>query len=122
MRYGTFLSHGPNPLQFGHAIYGVNRQTEAIDLIVHRQIHGCVDVSFLLVAANVDLFVSAGVGEAMYEIWISVEVEDDRLVHGEQGIVVTVRQSMGMFRTRLQFEKIDDVNEADLQVRELLSQ
>ena len=58
----------------------------------------------------------------MYQPWITVEVEDDRLIGGEQRIEIRICQPVGMFRTRLQFEQIDHVDETDLQVGELLAQ
>jgi hypothetical protein len=38
--------------QSGYAIDDVNRESEAVDLIVHRQFHRRIDIAFLLVAAN----------------------------------------------------------------------
>src|SRR5271163_227289 len=57
-----------DPLQFWDAVDGPDRQGEAIDLVVHRQLHRCVDIAFLLVTANMDVSVVAGIGKAVYQI------------------------------------------------------
>src|SRR5271166_1027125 len=69
-----------NLLQLGYAIDRVNCQAKAINFVVHRQLHWCVDVTFLLVAANMDPFVIASVSQAVNQPWVSVEIEDDRFV------------------------------------------
>ena len=51
-----------------------------------------------------------------------MEIEDDRLVCREQGIEIAIRQSVRMFRARLQFEQVDDVDETNLQVGEIFPQ
>jgi hypothetical protein len=86
-----FFRVPPDSLQFGHTIDGVDRQAEAINLVVHRQLHGRVDITLLLVTANMHLFVLAGIGKAVNQIWVSVKIKNDRLVYREQGIVVTIR-------------------------------
>src|SRR5215469_12112620 len=53
---------------------------------------------------------------------VSVEIENDRLVGSEQRIEVFVGQTVRMFLTRLQLEKVDNVNETDLNVRKFLPQ
>ena len=64
----------------------------------------------------------AAVGQAVNQPRIAVEVEDDRLVDGEQRIEVAVGQPVRMLGAGLQLEQVDDVDEADLQVGELLAQ
>ena len=112
----------PDPLQPGDAVDGVDGQAEAIGLVVDGQLHRRVDVAFLLVSAHVQRLVLAGVGQAVNQPGISVEVEDDRLVGSEQRIEIRIRQPVRMFRARLQLEKVDHVDETDLQVREFLAQ
>src|SRR5262249_60480830 len=51
-----------------------------------------------------------------------MEVENDRLIYREQRVKVRIRQSVRMFCTGLHLEKIDNVNETNLDVREFLSQ
>ena len=86
-----FFRVPPDVLQLGYAIDGVDGQAEAIDLVVYRQFHRSVDVALLLVAANMDIFVPAGVSQAVNQVGISVEIEDDRLVYRKQGIEVAIR-------------------------------
>src|SRR5271166_3725063 len=112
----------PDLLEFGNAIDRINRQTEAIDFVVHRQFHWRVDVALLFVSPYMQSLVLAGVGQPMNQIRIGVEVENNRLVDREQRIVIQIRQPVGMFGAWLQLEQVDDVDEPDFQVRKLLSQ
>ena len=51
-----------------------------------------------------------------------MEVEDDRLVRGEERVEVAIGEAVRMLGVGLQPEQIDDVDEADLQVGEFLAQ
>ena len=75
----------------GHAVDDVDGQVEAVDLVVDRQLQRRVDVALLLVAADVQVVVvRAAVGQPVDQPGIAVEVEDDRLVVGEQRVEVAV--------------------------------
>ena len=78
-------------LQPRDAINSVDRQGEAINFIVNGQFHRGVDVPVFLVATHVQVPVGAGVGQAVNEVGIAMEVEDDRLVGREERIEVPVR-------------------------------
>jgi len=51
-----------------------------------------------------------------------VEVEDDGLVRGEQGIEVAIGEAVRVFGFRHETEQIDDVDEADLQIGKVFLQ
>ena len=51
---------------------------------------------------------------------VGVEIEDDGLVGGEKGIEIAIGEAVRMFGGRLQTEEIDDVDEANLQIGEVL--
>ena len=50
-----------------------------------------------------------------------MEVEGHGFVSGEQGIEVPIRKAVRMFSRRLQGIQIDDVDEADLEIRQALT-
>src|SRR6185437_16688801 len=73
--------------------------------------------AFLLVAAHMQVGVaSPPIGQPVDEPGIAVEREYDGFVGGEQRIEVLMRQTMRMLTRRLQLHKIDDVDDADLQL------
>ena len=79
-------------VQRRHAVDHVHRQAEAVDLILDGQVKRRVDVALLLVAAHMQVpVVRAPVSKAMDQPRIAVEVENDRLIHGEEAIEVAVR-------------------------------
>src|SRR5665213_1439796 len=51
-----------------------------------------------------------------------MEREDDRFIGGKQRVEVGIRQSMWMRAHGLELEQIDHIDEAYLQIRELLAQ
>ena len=66
--------------------------------------------------------VGAPVGEAVDQPGIAVEVEDDGPVQREQAVEVRVRQTVWVLAGRGQGVEVDDVDEADLERREVLAQ
>src|SRR5262249_25179973 len=114
-----FLCERVDSFQAGNSINDVDRDAEAVDFIVHRQLHRRVDVALLLVATHVQALVVAGVGKAVNQPGITVEVEDDGFVDSEEGIKVRIRQSVRMLRAGLQLEQIHNVDETNLDVGEL---
>ncbi len=74
----------PDFLQFGNAVNGVDGQAEAIGLVVDGQFHRRVDVAFLFVSPYVKSLVLAAVGQAVNQPRVAVEIENNRLVRGEQ--------------------------------------
>jgi hypothetical protein len=60
-------------------------------LIVNRQIHGGVNVSFLFVAAHMQVpMIFAPVSETVNQPGIAMEVKDDRLIGGEERVKVRI--------------------------------
>ena len=53
---------------------------------------------------------------------IAVEGEYNRLVGGEQGVEVTITQAIWMLFPRLQGHQVDDIDDTNLQRRQLLTQ
>src|SRR5262245_50198830 len=105
-----------------NAINHVDREAKPIDLVLDRQVQRGVDVTLLLVTAHVQIAViRPAIRESMDQPRVAVEVEDDRLVGGEQRIKVAIRQTMRMLAGRREAEQIDDVDEANLQIGEMLA-
>src|SRR5208337_5665398 len=82
-----FLGVSADPLKSRHAIDHVSGQAVAVDLVFNGQLHRRVDVALLLVSADVHaLVVFAAIGQPVNQPGIAMEVEDDRLINGKQGI------------------------------------
>src|ERR1022692_1198238 len=118
-----FFYMRPDGLQTRNAVDDIDGQVEAIHLVDNRQFQWSIDVALFFISAHVNvLVIGAAVGELMDEGSIGVKVEDYGLVGGKQRIEVAVGESMRMFGRRHEAEEIDGVDEADLQVREVLLQ
>ena len=108
-----FLQMGRLHAQFRHPIDNVDHQMEARSLVQHRQFERRIDVAFFLVAAHMQIVMAREtVRELVDEPRIAVEVKDDRLVGGEQAVELALCGAMRMLGCRLQFEEIDDIDEA----------
>lgn len=82
---------------------------------------GSIDTALLLIAAYMQIaVVMTAIGQAMDEPGVTVEVEDDGLVHGEQAIEIAIAETVGVFLRWRYAEKIHHVDEAHLEVREVL--
>ena len=77
--------------------------------------------ALLLVAAHVQVrVVRPPVGQPVDQPRVAVEGEDDRLVLGEQGVEVPVGEAVRVLARRLQLHQVHDVDDADLQLRQVL--
>src|ERR1700676_2329239 len=86
------------PLEGGHAVDHIDGQVEAIDLIHNREFQRSIDISFLFITADMKISViRAFVSELMNQPRVTMKIEDDRLVRGEEGIEVAVGKTVGMF-------------------------
>src|SRR5262245_35417089 len=104
------------------SINDVHRNGEAINLIANGQIERSVDVAFFLIAADVQvLVIGAPISEPVNQPRVTVKVEDDGFVLGEQSIEVAIGQAVRMLARRGKAEKIDNINEPDLEIREVLA-
>jgi len=74
-----------------HAVDDINGQAETVDLVFDGQFQWCVDIALFLVAAYVQMLViGAAVGQAVDQPGVTVEIENDRLIPGEQAVEVAV--------------------------------
>ena len=81
------LDVGGGGLEAGDAVDDVDGEVEAVYLVEDGELQRGVDVALFLVAANVDVVVVVAlVGELVDQRGIGVEVEDDGLVGGEEGV------------------------------------
>src|SRR5215472_5472626 len=100
-----------------HSVNNVHRKAEAIDIVINRQLQWRIDAAFLFVAAYVDVFVvSPSISHSMNQLRIAMKVEDDRLVHREQRIKISVQEAVRVLGIGLELEKIDDVDKPDFEV------
>jgi len=90
-------------------------QVEAVDLVLHAHIERRGDGAFLLVAMDRQVAVGTLVGQLMDQGRVTMECEDDRLILGEQSIVISVRQAMRMLGVGLELHQVDHVDDADVQ-------
>lgn len=122
LRIQELLSHhAVSGLAF-QAIEGVHGETVTIRLVTNGKLEGRVDVSLLLVASNMEVLGTRSfVGQSVNEPGVRVEIEDDGLVGGKEGLPLAVRQTVRMVVAPDELEEIDDVDEADLQLRQVLS-
>ena len=71
-------------------------RAEAVGLVTDGELQRRVDVALLLVAAHMDIVLTGpAVNEAMDQPRVSMEVEDHGLVRGENGLELTVCQTVG---------------------------
>src|SRR6185369_14152398 len=105
-----------------HTSDRIHGKTETIYLVLNGQLQRRIDIPLLLVTADMQVpMVCAAVRQPMDEPGVSVEVEDDWLIHSEERIKIPIGQAVWMFRAWLQLEKINHVDVADFEVRKLLT-
>src|SRR5689334_21803307 len=66
--------------------------------------------------------VGSRIRQAKNQVRISMEVEYDRPVSGEQRVIVRICQSMRMVLFGFELEQVHYVDETDLDIRKLLAQ
>ena len=110
-------------LEPGYAVYSVDSQSEAVYLVLDRQLKRGIYVASLLITAHVHVLVIIPVvAEPMDQPGITVEIEDDRLIHGEQAVEFALARAVGMLTGRLQPVQVDHVHEAHFEIRQTLAQ
>src|SRR5215471_3010087 len=78
-----------NPLQSWDVLNRIHSQREAIDLILDRQFQRSIDVAMFLITVDVEIgMVRATVGQAVDEPRVSVEIENDWFIRGEEQIEI----------------------------------
>src|SRR5580704_18566549 len=94
---------------------------KTINLVHHGHVERSCSGSLLLVSADVHIvMIVPTVGEPVNQPGIAVIGENDRLIDTEHRIKVKVRDSVRMLRWRLQRHEIDYIDDANLDVREML--
>ena len=85
------LDVGARHLQPRYTVDNVDRQAEAVDLIVDGKLQWRVDIALFLVSAHVQvLAVGPPVGQAVDQPGVAVEIENDRLVDSKQAVEITI--------------------------------
>ena len=85
-------------LEPGYAVYSVDSQSEAVYLVLDRQLKRGIYVASLLITAHVHVLVIIPVvAEPMDQPGITVEIEDDWLIAGKETVEIAIAQTMWMF-------------------------
>jgi hypothetical protein len=63
----------------------------------------------------------SAVSQTMDQPRIAVEGEDDRLISGEQGIEIVIRQTVRVLARRLQFHQVYDIDDSNFQIGRVLA-
>src|SRR6202167_2407270 len=96
---------------------------EAIEIVENRHIKRGGGRTLFFVTAHVKIvMIVAPIGEAMNQPGIAVIGEDDRLIDCEERVEVDVREAVRMLARRLNGHQIDDIYDANLYLREVLTQ
>lgn len=110
----------PNRL---HVINRIDRQTVSIRAIADRQLERRVDVALLPVPAYKQILLALStVCQAVNEPWVRVEVENAGLIISKNGSPLVRTQPVRVFAGIDELEQIDDIDEADLQLGQVLSE
>ena len=100
-----FLGMRADVVQPWHPVDYVDGQREPIDFVVDGEFHWRIDVASLLVAAHVQVSVIVStVSEAMNQPWVTMEVENNRLVGSEQAVEIAIAQAMRVLMIALHLE------------------
>ena len=97
-------------------------QVKSIEAVLYPHVERGRDRALFVVPADMKVGVGAPVGEPVDQPWVAVEREDDVLVSREQRVVVLVAQAVRMLAAGLQSHQVDDVDDADPQLRQMLAQ
>jgi hypothetical protein len=106
-----------NLLESWHPVDDIHGKAESVNVVLDGQFERSTDAAlfFLAVYMNVVVIRSA-IGQVMYQLWIAVKVENDRLVDREERVEVRIRESVGMLGIWLQLEEVDHIDEPHLEV------
>ena len=89
----------------GHPVDSIDSQTESVSVIANGQLERRVNVTLLLVAADVNVALAgSAVGETVDQPRVTVKVKDHRLVRCENGLELEVRHTVRVLSMRYQPE------------------
>ena len=109
--------------QLVHPVNRINSQSEPVYLVVDCQFHRRIDISSFLVATHVKvLVVGPIVGKSVNQPRVAVKIENDWRVHGKQTVKVAIAKPVWMVPIGLQLEEVNDIDEANLQIRKFIPQ
>ena len=108
--------------QLRQTAHRVDDQIKPVNVVEDPHIEGRGDGALLLVAADMEIFVVAAIGQLVDEGRIPVVGEDNGLILGEQTVIFLVGQTVGMLRVGLELHQIHHIYHAELQLRQLLTQ
>lgn len=104
------------------AVNSQNSQAVSVGLVTDGKLERGVNVALLLVTTNTHALLSlALVGKTVNQPRVGVEVENNRLVIGKDGSVLSIGQTVRMVAIGLQLEQVDDIDEANLQLGKVLT-
>ena len=108
--------------QLGQMQQGVLDQMETVDLILHTHIKRRGDGALLLVAVHGQVVVGALIGQLMHQRRVAMEREDDGLILRKQRIIIGIGQAVRVLGVGLKLYQVNDVDDADLQLRHRVTQ
>ena len=117
------LAHVAGPrAEARDAVDDVDHEVVAVEVVEHDHVERRRGGALLLVAADVQVgVVRPAVGEPVDQPRVAVVGEDDRPVRREQRVELRVGQAVRVLRRRLEAHQVDDVDEADLQLGQVLA-
>src|SRR5262245_21725766 len=97
-----------NCLKLRETIDNVHSERIAIDLILDRKLHRCVDVATFFVPSNVKvLMIGTVIRESMDQPRVTMEIEYDGFIYGKETIEIAITQTMRVLAVRLQLEQVN---------------
>src|SRR6266481_1129825 len=101
----------------------VYRQLEAVHIVAHHHIKGRGGCSFFFIATDMQIVVvMATITQPVYEPWIAVVGENNRLVRGEKRIKTLITKTVTMLTGRLQRHQVHYIDNPDFDSRHVLAQ
>jgi hypothetical protein len=86
-----FLRMSADIMEFWNAVNHIDRKAKAINLIINGKFQGRIDIALFFVAAHMQISViGATIGETVNQPRIAVEIENNRLVSGEERIKIAI--------------------------------
>src|SRR5690349_9304434 len=122
VHHGLAYRRGPAG-QPRYPVDDVDDEVVAVHVVEYQHVERSRRGALLLVPAHVDLVVvGAPVGQPVDEPRVPVVGEDDRLVGGEDGVELGVRQAVRVLGGRLQAHEVHDVDDAHLEVGQVVAE